>query len=67
MEKLYSLNQFVQLFDPRAADKQVNQMFTAEFREPRGGQCGCCFYKTEVTNRVWNGLFITRKNSTFSA
>ena len=47
----YSPRQFISLFDPRTADKQVAQMFTSEFgsvresRGPSGGQCCTCYKK----------------------
>jgi len=47
----YSPKQFISLFDPRTADKEVTQMFTSEFgssrkaRGPRGGQCCTCYTK----------------------
>ena len=47
----YSPKQFIGLFDPRTADKQVAHMFTSEFgsslktRGPRGSQCCTCYNK----------------------
>jgi len=54
LDKRYSPKQFISLFDPRTADRQVAQMFESEFgsvlESPSGpsgdgGQCCTCYNK----------------------
>jgi len=55
MDRGYTPKQFVGLFNPDIADRQINQLFASEFgplpRGPRGGQCSSNIYKRYVTIR----------------
>jgi hypothetical protein len=51
VDRGYTPEQFVSLFDPAIAASQINQLFASEFgplhKIPRGGQCGTSAIKGE--------------------
>jgi len=71
LDKVYFPKQFINLFDPRTADKQVARMFASEFGSVResptgpsgdGGQCCTCYNKRCVATRVVGETLIRYSN-----
>ena len=63
MDRGFTPQQFVRLFNTESADKQIDEVFTREFgplrEKPRGGQCCFSIYKRYVPTHT---LFISNLN-----